>query len=160
MRLDSLTLSEISMQLQDYKDDLDVFWDTLDGETDVMDVVGFILQNIIETDANITAMDEIVKKYADRKSGLRSKRESLTKSLKSILLLTGQTKIPHAIATVSLRQGMESVVIRDEKQIPSQLCKVIIEPDRAEIKKQLKAGIEIDGAELTVGPQTISIRMR
>jgi|TARA_R110000868_G_scaffold71036_1_gene208520 RNAse (barnase) inhibitor barstar len=160
MRLDTLILSEISSQLEEYREDLDVFWDTLDGETDIMDVVGVILEHIIETDANINAMDEIAKKYSERKSGLKSKREGLTKSLKSILLLTGQTKIPHGIATVSLRNGVESLVIRDEAQIPSQLCKVFTEPDRAEIKKQLKAGVEIEGAELTTGPQTISIRMK
>ena len=75
-------------------------------------------------------------------------------------LCTEQSKIPHELATVSLRKGTESVSIIDEKEIPSQLCKVSITPDKTEIKKQLKAGIKIDGAELVTGAQTVSIRMK
>ena len=71
-----------------------------------------------------------------------------------------ETKIPHPLATVSLRNGIQSVVIRDEKIIPTQLCKTTVTPDKAEIKKQLKAGVEIDGAELVTGQQTISVRMK
>ena len=45
-------------------------------------------------------------------------------------------------------------------EIPTQLTKVSITPDKTEIKKQLKAGIKIDGAELVTGAQTISIRTK
>ena len=55
---------------------------------------------------------------------------------------------------------MQSVVIHDEKAIPTQLCKTTVTPDKAEIKKQLKAGVEIDGAYLFTGEQTISVRMK
>ena len=156
----TLLISELSEQLEEYKDDLELFWDTLDGETDVMDIVGGVLEQIIKAQA-----DEVAAKYqADIYKGIadkhKSRGDSLKKSLKSVLMLTGQTKIPHSLGTVSLRQGTESVVIHNEKEIPSQLCKVTVTPDKTEIKKQLKAGVQIDGAELVTGPQTISIRMK
>ena len=59
-----------------------------------------------------------------------------------------------------MRKGTESVAITNEKEIPTQLCKVTSTPDKTEIKKQLKAGVQIEGAELVTGPQTISIRMK
>ena len=80
--------------------------------------------------------------------------------LKTIMLCANEKKIPHPLATISLRNGMESVVIRNEKEIPSQLCKVTSTPDKTEIKKQLKAGVQIEGAELVTGPQTVSVRMK
>ena len=36
----------VAEQLEDHKDDLDAFWDTLDGETDVLDFVGSILERL------------------------------------------------------------------------------------------------------------------
>jgi hypothetical protein len=76
------------------------------------------------------------------------------------MLCANQTKIPHALATISLRKGTESVNIINPNEIPTQLTKVSITPDKTEIKKQLKAGIKIDGAELVTGAQTISIRTK
>lgn len=160
MLIDKMMIQEITEQLSEYSDDIEAFWDTLDGETDILDVVGSILENIVETDAKIAAVEDMIQKYQGRESGLQGQRAALTKSLKTILLLTGQKTIPHAFATVSLRKGSESVVIHDEKEIPSQLCKVTITPDKTAIKNQLKAGVEIAGAELVTGPDTVSIRMK
>ena len=160
MRIDSLLIQELSDQLAEYKDELDLFWDTLDGETDVLDIVGSILQEIVQAQADETACKVQADIYANRASIHKSRQDSLKDSLKTVLLLTDQNKIPHTFGTVSLREGTESVVIHNEKEIPSQLCKVTVTPDKAEIKKQLKAGVQIDGAELVTGPQTISIRMK
>lgn len=160
MKIDSLLLTLISDQLRDHEDDLEAFWDTLDGETDILDVVGAILKEIIQAQADENAAKFQEETYKKIKEKHKFRHESLKKTLLSILNSTGQRKIPHSFGTVSLRDGTESVVIHNEKEIPSQLCKVTITPDKAEIKKQMKAGVRIDGAELVTGPQTISIRMK
>lgn len=160
MRLDTNLITYISEQLEDYRDDLDAFWDTLDGETDIMDAVGQIIQSIVETDAAETAIQEMIDRYTQRKSGIRSRREALQRTLKSICLMTGQTKIPHPLGTVSLREGSKSVHITDLDAIPSQLCKITKTPDKTAIKKQIEAGETIEGAEIVVGPQTVSLRMK
>lgn len=160
MRLDTQLITYISEQLTDYRDDLDAFWDTLDGETDVMDAVGQIIQGMIEADAALTSVQEIMDRYAQRQSAIRSRKEALQRTLKSICLMTGQTKIPHPLGTVSLREGSKSVHITDLDAIPSQLCKITKTPDKTAIKKQIEAGETIDGAEIVIGPQTISVRIK
>ena len=160
MKIDSGLITLIADQLDDYKDDLEVFWDTLDGETDILDFVGLLLEKLVETESNINALDILIDKYSKRKSGLKKRKDDIKNSLHKITKWTGQTKIPHAIATVSVRKGIEAVNITNEKAIPSQLCKVTVTPDKTEIKKQLQAGVEIDGAELVQTSETISIRMK
>ncbi len=153
-------LTYMAERLAPYSEELELFWDTLDGETDVMDVVSNVLTQISEADAGMIACHEMAKKYSERRSLFDARKVRLNQMLKTILLCANQSKIPHPLGTVSLRKGTESVVITNEKEIPSQLCKTTVTPDKAEIKKQLQAGVQIDGAELVTGPQTISVRMK
>jgi len=147
-------------RLAPYADELDLFWDTLDGETDVMDLVSNVLTEINEAEAGMIACHEMAKRYSERRSLHDARKVRLNQMLKTILLCANQSKIPHPLGTVSLRKGTESVAITNEKEIPSQLCRITVTPDKAEIKKQLQAGVQIDGAELITGPQTISVRMK
>lgn len=160
MRLDALYLEAVAGSLEPYREDLEAFWDTLDGETDVMDIVGQLLEASVQADAGLAASDEIIKKWQERKSALASRQQAIRSSLKTILSATGMDKIPHPLGTVSLRAGSQSVVITDEKEIPSQLCKVTVTPDKAAIKKYLQAGEAVAGAELVTGEETISIRIK
>ena len=160
MKIDSALLTMITEEISEYRDDLNVFWDTIDGETDVMDAVGSVLEEIIDAQANEAAIKLKLETYKQLAEKQKFKQDSLKRLLMTVLKATDQRKIPHKYGTVSLREGTESVAITNEKEIPSQLCKVTVTPDKAEIKKQLKAGVQIDGAELVTGPQTISIRMK
>ena len=160
MRFDISTLGKLADDLSEYKDDVELFWDTLEGETDVMDLVGSVIKQVNETDANIVACKHLINTYSDRRNTLEGRRVALTKVLRTILVRTDQSKIPHALATVYLRNGVESLNITNPEEMPTQLMKVTSAPDRTEIKKQLKAGVQIEGAELVTGAQTISIRMK
>ena len=160
MRLNSSMLTYMAEELAPYSEELEVFWDTLDGETDVMDLVSSVLTQISDAEAGMIACHEMAKRYSERRSTLDARKVRLNKMLKTIMLCANQSKIPHPLGTVSLRKGTESVAITNEKEIPSQLCKTTVTPDKTEIKKQLKAGVQIDGAELVTGPLTISIRMK
>ena len=58
-------LTYMAEQLEPYKDDLQLFWDTLEGETDVMDLVGKTLKEISEAEAGMIACQEVAKQYQD-----------------------------------------------------------------------------------------------
>lgn len=160
MQIDTPTLTYISEILEDYRDDLDTFWDTLDGETNIMDQVGAILLSMNEAKASAQANKELAEMYSARKTMMEERHKSLAKALKTIMLSTGQTKIPHALGTVSLRPGVQSVVIDDETKLPSQLFKVTRTPDKSAIKAALQEGNEIEGATLVTGSQSVSVRMK
>ena len=160
MKINSALITLVSEQLEDHRDDLDTFWDTLDGETDVLDFVGHLLERIVETESQVEALNILIDKYFERRNGLNKRKDDLKQSLLKVTKWTRQTKIPHAIGTVSVRKGVKSVNISDVEKIPSQLCKVTVTPDKTEIKKQLQAGVKIDGAELVTSPETLAIRMK
>ncbi len=160
MRIDSGLLTFMAEELAEYADDMETFWDTLDGETDIMDAVGHVIRQIVEADAAIVATDEMVKRYTARKSGHQARRQALQRTLKMVMQSTGQKKIPHPLGTVSLREGVNSVHIPDPDAIPSQLCKITRLPDKTAIKKLLLEGEEIEGAELVKGPESVSLRMK
>lgn len=159
-KVDTALLTALSELLAPYSDDEQTFWDTLEGECDVMDVAGELIKETAEIDAQIVAVNALIETYRARKTRLEGRKEAAKKGLLMILKATDQAKIPHALGTVSLRAGSKSVVIHDEKEIPTQLCKTTIVPDKAAIKKQLEAGETIDGAELVTGPDTVSIRIK
>jgi len=160
MRMDANAIRMVAEILEPYSEDLDTFWDTLHGETDVLDLVGSALEDLNAADGDIEKLSYLIKIYSDRRDIVKYRKDSIKRGLQSILAVTGQKKIPHALATVSLREGSERVMITNPEEIPSQLCKVTRTPDKAEIKKQLLAGEKIEGASLETGPSTISVRMK
>jgi hypothetical protein len=62
--------------------------------------------------------------------------------------------------TASLRKGVESVDITDQSKLPDDYVtiEVVEKPDKAAIKRDLKAGKEISGACLKRGETTIVIK--
>jgi hypothetical protein len=160
MRLDVATIELVAEMLRDYSDDKILFWDTLDGETDVMDAVGRLVMEAVEADHHAAAAKEMSKLYADRASRLQMKRRAVNDAIMTIMDVTGQDKIPHPLATISRRKGRSSVLIIDEKEIPTQLTKTVRTADKTAIKKQLEAGEDVPGAWLDIGLDTVSMRIK
>ena len=67
MKIDLMLLEEISEELKDVE--AKFFWDTLDGETDVLDVVNAILKNKFDNIASFIQMQinwRIAKKFLEK----------------------------------------------------------------------------------------------
>ena len=160
MRLDLATIEQVAEMLRDYSDDETLFWDTLDGEPDVMDVIEYLICEAVEADHHAAAAKEMAKVFADRASRLQSKRRAVNDAIMAVMEVTGQDKIPHPLATISKRKGRASVTITNEEEIPTQLTKTVRTADKTAIKKQLEAGEDVPGATLDIGADTISMRIK
>ena len=160
MRLDLATIEQVAEMLRDYSDDEALYWDTLDGETDVMDVVEYLICEGVEADHHAAAAKEMSKVFADRASRLQRKRHAVNDAIMTIMDVTGQDKIPHPLATISKRKGRASVAIINEEEIPTQLTKTVRTADKTAIKKQLEAGEDVPGATLDIGADTVSMRIK
>lgn len=158
MKLDFSLLQTLSEELKEV--DAEFFWDTIDGETDVLDVVNAILKNKFQNAASIKMNLDMAAEYKARAHDLETRDISYNNQLMKILEMTKQTKILSPFATVSKRKGVDKIVITDEEKIPTQLCNVVTSPDKGAIKRLLQQGEIIDGAELTKGSETISIRRK
>ena len=156
-------IQRVAAELRDYLgEDFDetAFLDTLDGETDALDVADRLIALALDADA---MADAIKAQEADLKARRDRKAEqaiAYREKLLTVLDAMGLAKIERPRATVSRRKGMPSVQITDEASIPSQLCKVVSAPDKAAIKAQLMAGVDVPGAAITIGADGITMRVK
>lgn len=154
-------IAAMAEALAPYRDDEETYLDTLDGETDILDLL----------DAEIAAMqadDALAIAIKDQEVALRTRRERIEmraaahkKNLHLLLSHASLKKAERPRATVSIRPGSVSVNIVNEADIPTQLMRerVTRSPDKAAIKAQIEAGETVPGAELVRGEDTISVRV-
>lgn len=162
-KLDTLHIQRVADTIRDMLgDDFDeqTFADTLEGETDVMEVLGWLIKQRGEADAFAEACKEHAKEYANRAARLAIKSQAMTRAMGDILDAVGERKLAHPLGTVSRTKGRENVRIIDEAEIPSQLCKVVSSPDKAAIKAQLQAGELVPGAIMETSPDGVSLRVK
>jgi len=141
-------------------DDDDCFLDTLDGETDAMDILGKLIQERQEIQAFEAATKDLVKQYQDRAAKLNAKADAISQTIGHLLDAIGEKKVVHPLATVSRTKARQRVVIEDENEIPTQLMKVKRSPDLTAIKEQLDAGEYVPGATIQLGNPGVTVRVK
>lgn len=157
-------IEQVSAQLVEMLgDDFDAetFWDTLDGETDALDIADHIIRHMQDDAALAAAAKAQAEALAMRAKRLASREGAHKKALLALLDATGQKKLERPCATVSRRKGSVSVNITNADDVPSQLCtvKTVTTPDKTAIKKQIDAGETVPGAELVRGPDGVTVRI-
>ncbi|SFI83733.1 siphovirus Gp157 family protein [Albimonas pacifica] len=143
----------------DFGEDDQLVADMLEGETDFHEVAGVLLKAMFEADAQADANKALAQEYAARASVLSARSQHIKDKLASLMRATGLRKLPHALATVSVRAVAPSLIYDGEPScLPEDLRREKIEADKTAIKKALEAGRTVPGARLSNGGETISIR--
>lgn len=111
-------------------------------------------------DADISAIDEEIKRLTTRKKAIKNRAEQLRDYLRYNMQASGISKIECPLFTVSLRKARDIVSIDDESLIPDDYVtvKTTVSPNKAEILKSLKAGVDIPGASITESEQSLVIK--
>lgn len=109
---------------------------------------------------DIDALSNEIKRLQGRKTVLENRKKRLREYLLHNMEASGINEIECPYFTASLRKGSESVDIDDLESIPDEYVKVEVKetPDKTAIKRDLKAGIEINGVSLKRGATTIVIK--
>jgi len=141
----------------DYDDT--TFLDTLEGETDVMEILDRLGQDLVEAQAMQDAAASILGVYRERMQRFDNKRTNIRNAMANLLDVLGVDKVKRPLFTASRLKGRDSVVIDDEDAVPTQLCKIMKTPDKAAIKKQLDAGETVPGAHIETGPRGLAVRV-
>lgn len=110
--------------------------------------------------SDIDALSNEIKRLQGRKTALENRKKRLREYLLHNMEASGINKIECPYFTASLRKGSESVDIDDLESIPDEYVKVEVKetPDKTAIKRDLKAGIEINGVSLKRDATTIVIK--
>lgn len=141
-------------------DDADTFLDTLDGETDALDVLGKLIEERVQAKSFEEANKAIAQQYWDRAKRMVARQEAISQTIGHLLDAIGETKVQHPLATVSRTKARQKVKVVEEGEVPTQLCKVTTRPDLTAIKAQLDAGVNVPGVEIEIGNPSITVRMK
>lgn len=140
--------------------DADAFLDTLDGETDAADIADRLIAELADAEAMAEAIKAQEADLRSRRGRYEMRGDAFRRQLLNLLDSMGEKKIERPRATVSRRAGLPSVQITDEAAIPTQLCKTTVAPDKAAIKAQLMAGETVPGAQIVIGEDGVTVRVK
>lgn len=127
--------------------------------------IGLLVKELL-SEAN--RVKEAVAELSTRQRFFTNRAERLKSSLQQAMESAGYSsthadksrrKIVGTLVTLTLAKGVESVNIVDEEKIPEDYVRIKTEIDKAAIKKDLNEGVEIPGAELKRGFQSLRIKM-
>jgi hypothetical protein len=134
--------------------------DMLTAETGVCELL-----NVVEDKRqNATAMAAgIASRIAELELRLDryERREEAMRALEFKLMQAAEVKkLELPIATLSIRNGTQKVIVTDDKLLPDVLCRIKREPDKTRIKEMLMGGQTVRGCELSNAEPTIAIRTK
>lgn len=115
-------------------DDEDTYLDTLDGETDAMDIMSKLIQQRMYAKAFQQASKEMAAQYTERARRMAAKEDAVTQVMGHLLDAMGTKKLQHPLATISRTKPRWSVKVVDEAAVPKQLVTTLVKPDLATIK--------------------------
>ena len=160
MRIEQHIYERFAAELrEEFGEDDQLVIDMLEGETDFHEVAGILLRQAFEAEAGVAANKALADDYRARADVLKSRGEHIRAKLLALMNAVGLRKLPHALATVSVKAAPQSLIYDGEPScLPEDLRREKVEADKAAIKKALQSGRAVPGARLTNGGETISIR--
>jgi hypothetical protein len=141
--------------------DEDTLADTLEGITQLPDLIAQIVRSGLDDEALFNALKQRMEEMQVRRTRLKERRD---KKRDLAAWAMSHAEIPRIQAddfSLSLRPGSQRLEIQDESLVPSQFF--VQQPpliDRAGLSSALKQGEAVDGAVLVQGEPTIQVRVR
>ena len=135
--------------------------DTLDGmEGEFTDKCEQILAMVKNNKATAEALKAEAKNLTDRAKALLNKNENLHQYIISSMNTMEKKKLDAGIHTLTVRAATQKCVIDDVSTLPPEYVEMetSFKPLTNEIKAQLKAGHEINGAHLELGKQSLIVK--
>lgn len=141
--------------------DEDTASDTVEGETGLMEAIDRAIDRIGEIESHTEAIAARVEALRARSARLEASAGTLRALIRHAMEQTGLTKIERPAATMSIRASPRKVIIGDEAAIPQRFWRVpppVL--DKLAIAAALKDGVEVAGAALSNGGQSLTLRFR
>lgn len=150
-------------QLLEESDDLtpEMIADTMVGmEMELADKLDAIMIHVRNTQGLAKTCDEEAKRLADRKRSFENREKQLKKYALDCLLTAGLSSLKTSRNTFTARKGVASVIIENESLLPDELVTVqtVVAPDKKAIKEAIENGVDVPGAHIEIGQQSLQVR--
>lgn len=135
--------------------------DTVEGLTDLHEIVIAIIRSALEDEALATGLKGRIEEMQGRLGRLQDRASKRRQIARDVMLDLDLKKLTAPDFTASVRAGMPSLMVIDEAAIP----KIYWEPreprlNRQELVSDLKQGTEITGVSLSNPEPVLSVRTR
>jgi hypothetical protein len=135
--------------------------DTVEGLTDVHEILAAILRGALADEALATGLKCRVSEMQDRLNRLQDRAAKRRQIAKDAMVELDLMKLTAPDFTASIRAGMQSLVVLNEDAVP----KTYWEPGEPRLRRQilandLKGGAEVAGAILSNPEPILSVRTR
>jgi seryl-tRNA synthetase len=147
----------------DLADDDAALLDTLEGETNLKEVLAYMAREATRYEAFAEAIKRIIEENKDRKDRFERKSDKLRQSIGWAMQEAGLKKVEAADVTLSLRNNPPSLVTTIEPEdAPEQFrtVKTTYAFDKKAIKEALMAGDMLAFASLNNQPASLQIRTK
>jgi len=138
--------------------DPELLHDTLEGETDIFELLDWMLNKEAEENSNQEAIKIRQEQLAQRKKASEARQVSMRNLIEQTAILIGEKKIKRAEATISISDKKPSILNVDLDILPEKYIRIKKEADRTAINEAIKSGEIIEGVVLSNGGITLSIR--
>jgi transcriptional regulator with AAA-type ATPase domain len=133
--------------------------DTLEGLTgELENKAENICYVVREIDLDVEKVDSEIKRLQERKKQLNNRKTSLKEYLRTSMEAIDKKGIKTALFTISRTAGRDVALINSEADIPQQFQKVSVSIDKTLLLKALKAGEQVEGAELSKSAEGLRIK--
>ncbi|MBS0472139.1 MAG: siphovirus Gp157 family protein [Proteobacteria bacterium] len=135
--------------------------DTLEGMSDLPEMIEEIVRSSLDDDALITGLKVRVDAMAARMARLKERHQKKRQLAAWAMGAAGLSRLKAVDFTVSLSEGAIRLQIGDERDLPERF--LVPQPpkvDRAAVAEALKAGDAVAGASLVQGQPYITVSSR
>src|SRR5215472_18823325 len=135
--------------------------DTVDGLTDLHEIIAAIIRAALADEALATGLKGRIAEMQDRLARLQDCASKRRQIAKDVMLELEIRKITAPDFTVSVRPGMPSLLILDEAAVPSIYWQPVAPKlNRQGLLSELKDGADIKGVTLSNPEPVLSVRTR
>ena len=149
------------IQADDPQIDEQTLADTVEGLTDLHEILAAIIRAALADEALSTGLRGRIAEMEARRDRLQERAAKRRQIVKETMVELEIWKLTAPDFTASVRPGLPSLVVLDEEAVPS----IYWEPREPRLKRQelavdLKAGAEVSGATLSNPEPVLSVRTK
>jgi len=163
MRIDltKMQVGAVATMLRDaLTEDEQLYLDTLEGETNLYELVRQLIERIEDDEGLQAALTEQIEARQVRKQRAAQRVKHNREAIMALLQCANLDKLALPEATLSVRDVAPKAIVTDEAAVPLGFKKATWKPDMAAIKAGLESGAAIPGVSLDNGGTTLTIRRK
>ena len=166
--MDQLTIAAASysalrerLRVQDTSIDEQTLADTVEGLTDLHEIVSAIIRSALQDEALASGLKSRVEEMQTRLERLQDRASKRRQIAKDVMIELDLKKLTAPDFTASIRAGTPALMVIDEAVVP----KIYWEPQAPRLNRQglaadLKSGADIAGVTLSNPQPVLSVRAR